>query len=320
MKNKEENKKNSIVKTAVVYFVTAFLTLFGKKQSDALISAPTTPVQASESEKTITNKDNLNIIPPVTPTPTPVITESPFTKYDLTDEQLTALAVVAYSEAGTPRGAASVATIMSNRLQHRFNGEYNGKTGGEALYEMVKCEPWFRDVEDYMDSGHLADWCDDGRSLGHREKTAVYNALNGIGTVPLYIDEFDSWDDKDYTAYDKFGNDITNNRDLYIPGETIIKNNYASSYTFEGWIDPNNKNSDPMGCSKSINKVKYTNFHYKYSSTLEEAKCESHGPGYVIASIEYYHNTSDKEQSTNKKEIPTPKTEGPQNIFDKDDR
>ena len=64
-------------------------------------------------------------------------TESPFTKYELTDHQLTGLAAVAFSEQGTLRGAAAEASLMANLFELQEKGSYKGATGGTGLFNFV---------------------------------------------------------------------------------------------------------------------------------------------------------------------------------------
>ncbi len=64
-------------------------------------------------------------------------TESPFTKYELTDHQLTGLAAVAFSEQGTLRGAAAEASLMANLFELHEKGSYKGATGGTGLFNYV---------------------------------------------------------------------------------------------------------------------------------------------------------------------------------------
>ena len=195
------------------------------------------------------------------------VTETPFTKYQLTDHELTGLAAVAFSEQGTPRGAAVEASLMANLFETHYNSECYGVTGGEGLYKMVS-QPigapygWFADASNYIESGQLAPYCGGGPVTEEMKAVVKRVLVDGYRTLPLYIDEHDSWSGKDYRAYLN-GEDVTNDRNSYIPFTTHIVNDYNSEYTFWGWADPT-YDSDAFGYTSEENRAKYGDFCYDF--------------------------------------------------------
>lgn len=190
---------------------------------------------------------------------------SPFTKYQLTDAQLTGLAAVAYSEQGTLRGAATEASLMANLFELQKNGSYNGKTGGEGLYNYVGHGGWFAQASSYIDSGHLAGYAGGGAVTAEMKEVVKTVLVDGKRTIPGYIDEHDSWSGKDYSA-SQDGRDVTGSRESYVQYSTHIRNNYGSSYTFWGWADPDYKGSDPFGYTSEENRAKIGEFYFDFST------------------------------------------------------
>ena len=197
------------------------------------------------------------------------VTETPFTKYQLTDHELTGLAAVAFSEQGTPRGAAVEASLMANLFETHHNGECYGVTGGAGLYKMVsqpisETNPygWFADASNYIDTGHKANYCGGGEVTEDMKAVVKRVLVDGYRTLPLYIDEHDSWGQKDYRAYLN-GEDVTDDRSSYIPFTTEIYNNYNSHYIFWGWADPTYE-SDAFGYTNEENRAKYGDFCYDF--------------------------------------------------------
>lgn len=197
-------------------------------------------------------------------------TESPFTKYELTDHQLTGLAAVAFSEQGTLRGAAAEASLMANRFELIMKGNCYGVTGGDGLFKYVglpKGDPnyWFYKAWTYIDSGHLAEYSGGGPVTEEMKSVVKSVLVDGKRTLPGYVDEHDSWSGKDFNAYND-GKDITDSREAYTQFKTQIKNNYGSHYTFWGWSDPSNKGSDPFGYISEENRARIGEFYYDYES------------------------------------------------------
>ena len=194
---------------------------------------------------------------------------TPFTKYQLTDHELAGLTAVAFSEQGTARGAASEASVMANLFELQEKGTYNGQTGGTGLFNYVRYSPWFYNTSDpnYMDAENKTDYHNSYEHVTEEEKAVVRRVLvDGIRTLPGYVDEHDSWSEKDFTAY-KSKTDrqvITDYREQYKPYETYIENDHESEYYFWGWGDPDNPESDPFGYISEEARARIGEFHFDF--------------------------------------------------------
>lgn len=196
-----------------------------------------------------------------------------FTTYTLTDQELTGLAAVAFSEQGTLRGAASEASLMANLFELHHNGQCHGVTGGAGLYKMVGAPPsdeeyfWFFDASNYIDSGHLASYAGGGPVTEEMKAVVKSVLVDGIRTLPGYVDEHDSWSGKDYRAL-LDGQDVTYSRESYIQFKTRLHNNSGSSYTFWGWSDTENPASDPFGYISEEARQRIGEFHYDFDGNI----------------------------------------------------
>ena len=197
-----------------------------------------------------------------------------FTKYQLTDQELTALTAVAFSEQGwdEPRGASVEASLMANLFELQHNGSFNGQTGGTGLYNMVKYSGWFAEVSKYIDSGCKYDYNPGNYSPVTEEEKAVVRSVlvDGKRTIPGYVDEHDSWSEKDFTAYKNRNDrqDITNSREAYTQFETYIINDHGSDYTFWGFSNPDNPGSDAFGYISEENRQRIGEFHYEFDGNV----------------------------------------------------
>lgn len=152
-------------------------------------------------------------------------TSSPVTKvdgYNLSDEDLAYLAYVALREQGSVEGAKMELSLMAN------------------LYEKNKSK--YSNVRDYVDR---SGWFASGSRSGYRYPgddyfNAAKDVLNGGNRyVATNVDEHDCISDISSIST---GN--KHDRSNYIPGQTVIHNNYGSTYTFVGFA-PNG--GDPFG-------------------------------------------------------------------------
>ena len=183
-----------------------------------------------------------------------------FPKYNLTEDQLKAIASQAYHEQGTPKGAAAEASLMANRFE--LYGSSFG-TGADGLYSYVRDSGWFAHSKSNMDSYDAPD----------EVVEAVRDVLvNGKRTLPAYVDEHD-WIN-DLTSVTTDGKAINkSNRDSYEQHKTIIKNVYGGTYTFYSFPDTN---SDPFGYTSEDNRTELGDFHYDFD-TGEAVSCSSNG-------------------------------------------
>ena len=113
--------------------------------------------------------------------------DNTFTNYsDLTDQQLTAITAVAFSEQTTNEGAAAIISTLANIFEEQYDGTFNEMTGSEGFYNFIKS--YLR--AEYMDSGKLADFAG-GRTVTDREKEIINAVLDGNRTIPKGVDSFD---------------------------------------------------------------------------------------------------------------------------------
>ena len=150
----------------------------------------------------------------------------------MTDEEIRGIARLCWQEQGSVAGVAAEASLASNRYRMQRNlGQY------DSLYEYMRWSGWWANAEKYMDSGFCPDDAEE----------AVRQAILGLPTLPLYIDEHDCF--TDIEALDVDGEWIETeegirDRKNYIRDKTIIYNKYGATYTF--YCFPG-ENSDPFG-------------------------------------------------------------------------
>ncbi len=157
--------------------------------------------------------------------------DNTFTNYsDLTDQQLTAITAVAFSEQTTNEGAAAIISTLANIFEEQYDGTFNEMTGSEGFYNFIKS--YLR--AEYMDSGKLADFAG-GRTVTDREKEIINAVLDGNRTIPKGVDSFDV-KNSNHIATTPDGENITNCFDKYEPGKTHIHTIYGD-YTFFTFSD-----------------------------------------------------------------------------------
>ena len=148
-----------------------------------------------------------------------------FKKYDLTADEIKALANLALQEQGTIDGACAELSLMCNLFEKQ--SEY------KTLYDYVRNGKWF---------SRAAYWMDNGNAGEIYRRYARYVLCLGLRTLPAHIDEHDCLSDiKSLNSGDK------GDRAAYIRDKTVIKNRYGSTYTFYCFPDAH---SDPFGYTK----------------------------------------------------------------------
>lgn len=153
----------------------------------------------------------------------------------MTDAEIRCIARLCWQEQGSVEGAAAEASLASNRYRMQRNlGQYDN------LYEYMRYSGWWANAAKYMDSGFCPDDAEE----------AVRQAVLGLPTLPLYIDEHDCF--IDIEALDVGGERIQTEEGIqdhknYIRDKTIIYNKYGAVYTF--YCFPG-ENSDPFGYTK----------------------------------------------------------------------
>ena len=182
-----------------------------------------------------------------------------FTKYELTEEQLRGLTNVCIAEeGGTVEGIAAAASVIANIFELTYKGTWNGQTGGQALYDCVRNSGWFGLPGQNKDSAiaYMEGRTSWGETISaNQQQIEVVRKvlIQGMRTVPGYIDEYDSWSGKDYSIDT---GSVSNTKD-YIPFKTKITNDYGSTYTFYGFPA-----EDPFGYTSEENRSRIGDAHY----------------------------------------------------------
>lgn len=159
-------------------------------------------------------------------------------KYPFTEDQIKRIASMCYHENGTSVDAMRAeASVMANLYEKNRNEPYT--TSG--LINYLTTSGWFATSDKYYNP----------TTVSTEYLNAVKDVLiNGNRYFPVYVDEHDWMGD----IVSVSNNGVTFNkydRGNYIPGVTIIKNCYGSTYTF--YCFPDNQ-SDPFGyISKNTN-------------------------------------------------------------------
>lgn len=172
-----------------------------------------------------------------------------FTKYDLTEFELKAIARLCQQEQRSPKGSAAEASLMANLF------ELMGKSCGfKSLYSFVKNSGWFKDAETFMAS--VEDLDPDILDIAYQV------LVLGKRTIPLYVDNHDCFSSIKYiNTGDK------ECREDYIPGVTKIYNYDGADYTFYGFPD---EISDPFGYNEVENVDKYGDACYDVERLLQK--------------------------------------------------
>jgi len=190
--------------------------------------------------------------------------ESPFKKYELTEDQLILLTSRAMAEQGTPKGAAAEASLMANLFE--LKGSKYG-TDGTGLYNYVVYGGWFGSSERVLNTD---------RNLATEEAIqAVRTVLvDGKRTLPAYIDEHDCIDctkDGDISYIKLDGSTVSKtDKTNYVKHKTIIKNVYGSTYTFYSFPT---EVSDPFGYTSEKIREEKGELYYDFE-TGQLQNCE----------------------------------------------
>ena len=165
------------------------------------------------------------------------------TKFTVSEDDLFFITKVSLCEQGTVKGAATEASLIANRYDLYGHKKYNNITDYVRNSGWWSCAKTKRTIN--VKDEHIA---------------AVRNVIvNGVRTVPLYVDEHDCFDcNKSLCPNGNRGdicklvtNGVTTenmadikNRGNYISGKTREYNKYGGSYTFYCFAT---EKSDPFG-------------------------------------------------------------------------
>ena len=175
--------------------------------------------------------------------------------YNLSDEELIAIARLCYQEQGSPKGAAAEASLACNRFE-KYGSKYN------SVYDYMRNSGWFANAAYYMDYGKCP-----GEIF-----SAVESVLEGNRTLPEYIDEHDCFSDIESIST----GGAVSLRQSYVKDTTIIHNRYGATYTFycfpDTYCDPFGYTHKPKTAEDSMSKKE------KAAQQMESwAKDDSHG-------------------------------------------
>ena len=163
---------------------------------------------------------------------------SAFTKYPLSETQLLHIARLCKQEQGTVAGAKAEASLMANQLETSASRRKKYGTGADGLYNWVRNGGWFAKAAHWMDNGSVSD------AILAGVKDVL---VNGNRTLPLYVDEHDCFSD-----IKSISTGSVKYRSAYVPGKTVVKNKYGSTWTF--WCFPDST-SDPFGYTAAAYKA-----------------------------------------------------------------
>lgn len=167
-----------------------------------------------------------------------------FPKYDLSVDDLTAIAKLCQQEQRTVEGAAAEASLIANRYEL-----YNGKKWGNIRNYAENCG-WWAGASSVM------------RAPGIDPE--IYEAvrvvlMEGKRTLPKYVDEHDCISDISYiTTGDKW------NPSDYQQFETMVYNVYGSSYGFYDFPGTN----DAFGWTDNELRASLGEDHYEFENIL----------------------------------------------------
>lgn len=187
-----------------------------------------------------------------------------FEKYNLTEDELKALATVALQEQGQGNGAGNAAelSLMVNLYEREKNNGYT------SVYDYVKRSGWFANASSYMDSFCTSNG---NGSIASNPEVLEYARtiiVQGKRTLPGYVDEHDSTLDIAYVTNDGAGID-KNSPSQYVQFKSII--HQGSSVGSGQWIyycHPTPQ-SDPFGYTSEERRAQIGELYYEFG-TWEE--------------------------------------------------
>lgn len=150
----------------------------------------------------------------------------------MTDREIICIANLCYQEQGSVVGAAAEATLAINRYR-AYGAKY------DSLYEYMRYSGWWAKAIQWMDEGTCPD----------SAREAVENVINGMPTLPEYIDEHDCLSDISYLEVNEteYNGLRVYDKSLYVKDVTKIHNKYGAEYTF--YCFPI-EGADPFGYTK----------------------------------------------------------------------
>lgn len=184
--------------------------------------------------------------------------DTPFTKYQLTDAQLRGIASLCQQEQGTAQGAAAEASLMANHMDLRHNNAKKYENNGTGLYNYVRNGGWFAKAAYHMDNQS---------KLKANVLSAVKRVLvDGYRTLPGYVNEHDCFSDIKSATNNGVAINIKD-RNSYVRFTTVITNKYNASYIFYSYPS---SISDPFGYISEAQRQQIGDFCFKYDPEIYE--------------------------------------------------
>ena len=188
-----------------------------------------------------------------------------FEKYNLTEDELKALATVALQEQGQGNGAGNAAelSLMVNLYEReKSSGKFS------SVYDYVKNSGWFNAASSYMDSFCTSNG---NGSIASNPEVLEYARIiivQGKRTLPGYVDEHDSTLDIAYVTNDGASID-KNSPSQYIQFTSIIhQGSSVGSGQWTYYCHPTPQ-SDPFGYTSEERRAQIGELYYEFG-TWEE--------------------------------------------------
>lgn len=187
-----------------------------------------------------------------------------FEKYNLTEDELKALATVALQEQGSGNGVGNAAelSLMVNLYEREKNNGYT------SVYDYVKRSGWFANASSYMDSFCTSNGNGSVASNPEVLEYARIIFVQGKRTLPGYVDEHDCTSDIAYVTNDGAGID-KNSPSQYVQFKSIIhQGSSVGSGQWTYYCHPSPQ-SDPFGYTSEERRAQIGELYYEFGTWKE---------------------------------------------------
>lgn len=187
-----------------------------------------------------------------------------FEKYNLTEDELKALATVALQEQGQGNGVGNAAelSLMVNLYEREKDNGYS------SVYDYVKRSGWFANASSYMDSFCTSNG---NGSIASNPEVLEYAKIifvQGKRTLPGYVDEHDSTLDIAYVTNDGASID-KNSPSQYVQFKSIIhQGGSVGSGQWTYYCHPSPQ-SDPFGYTSEERRAQIGELYYEFGTWKE---------------------------------------------------
>ena len=187
-----------------------------------------------------------------------------FEKYNLTEDELKALATVALQEQGQGNGVGNAAelSLMVNLYEREKDNGYS------SVYDYVKRSGWFANASSYMDSFCTSNGNGSIESNPEVLEYARIIFVQGKRTLPGYVDEHDSTLDIAYVTNDGASID-KNSPSQYVQFKSIIhQGSSVGSGQWTYYCHPSPQ-SDPFGYTSEERRAQIGELYYEFGTWKE---------------------------------------------------